>query len=111
MSKPSTPVSSQTQSQTGTKNSGRPLFEGYAPPSAVYDEAVTAAGQPRPAWKELVDRLERMGEADLRKRWGQAQVQIERNGVTFNPHDDDGQGSRPMDVGRHSDGACRDGMD
>lgn len=35
-----------------------------------------------------------MGEQNLRKRWEHAQTQIQRDGVTFNPHGD-GQDSRP----------------
>lgn len=84
-----------TQSQTQTTSVVPRLFGTYTPPVGVYDEAVFAVGQPRPEWKALVDQLEGMGEADLRKRWLQAQAQIERDGVTFNPHDDDGLVSRP----------------
>ncbi len=82
---------SQTQTQSATKN----LFASYTPPAGVYDEAVTAAGQPRREWNSLLSHLEAMGDHDLRKRWQQAQAQIERDGITFNPHDDDGQVSRP----------------
>ena len=89
MSQPSPPAQSQSQS------SRLGLFSSYTPPANVYDEAFTPAGNPRLVWKDLVDRLEGMGEADIRKRWNQAQVQIERDGVTFNPHDGDGQVSRP----------------
>lgn len=84
------PLPSQSQSQIAPAR----LFENYAPSPGVYDEAFSAAGQQRPAWKAFVDELELMGETDLRKRWAQAQVQIERDGVTFSPHDD-GQVSRP----------------
>jgi uncharacterized circularly permuted ATP-grasp superfamily protein len=43
----------------------------------------------------LLQRLEEMGDATLRQRWLQAQAQIDRDGVTYNPHDDDGIVSRP----------------
>lgn len=71
------------------------MFATYAAKAGVYDEAVTAEGEPRPEWGNLFAQMGQMGESELRKRWQQAQTQIERDGVTFNPHDDDGQGSRP----------------
>ena len=81
------------QSQTQVTSSR--LFESYAPISGVYDEAVLPNGDARPEWKSLLSRLEALGDGPLRKRWLQAQAQIERDGVTFNPHDDDGVVSRP----------------
>ena len=81
----------QTQANTST----RQLFEDYAPSDGIYDEAVTAAGDPRSEWEVLFAEMSKLGEGDIRKRWQQAQTQIERDGVTFNPHEDDGQGSRP----------------
>lgn len=83
-------MATQSQSQTSSQR----LFDSYTPPPGVYDEAVTAAGKPRPQWKALIEQLDGMGQADLLHRWQQAQTQIERDGVTFNPHDD-GAGSRP----------------
>ena len=91
MKQQSTSDQTQTQSQSSVKR----LFETYAPIDGIYDEAVTADGLPRPEWQDLLAELSVMGESDLRKRWQQAQTQIERDGVTFNPHDDDAQGSRP----------------
>lgn len=79
---------------TTTQNSPSRIFEKYAPPPGAYDEAVTAAGKPRAEWTSLIARLDAMGLPDLRQRWLQAQSQIERDGVTFNPHDE-GVGSRP----------------
>ena len=89
------PTSQLNPGQHQSQSSAQRLFVNYAPPAGVYDEAVTAAGVPRPEWQSLVDQLETMGEADLRHRWQQAQAQIERDGVTFNPHDGDGLVSRP----------------
>ncbi|MEZ6129214.1 MAG: circularly permuted type 2 ATP-grasp protein [Planctomycetaceae bacterium] len=82
-------------SQSQTQALPLSLFATYSPPAGVYDEAVFGIGKPRAEWKTMVDRLDAMGEAELRTRWLQAQAQIERDGVTFNPHDDDGQVSRP----------------
>ncbi len=86
-------MSTQSQSQSGS--SIQQLFSTYAPQVGIYDEAVTADGQTRAEWQSLFEELNVLGEPELRKRWQQAQTQIERDGVTFNPHDDDGQGPRP----------------
>ena len=70
------------------------LFSTYAPLPGAYDEAYVAAGQPRLPWKPMLDRIEQLGSVQLHKRWQQAQVQVDRDGVTYNPHDD-GLDSRP----------------
>ncbi len=82
-------------SQTQTQASTQKLFANYAPPAGVYDEAMVGVGQPRPEWNAAIAHIESMGEADLRKRWQQAQAHIQRDGITFNPHDKDGLVSRP----------------
>ncbi len=93
---PSEPTSlPKRMSQSQTQGTTERLFQKYAPIAGVYDEAVLPDGTARPEWKSLIDRLETMGEASLRKRWQQAQAQIERDGITFNPHDDNGVVSRP----------------
>jgi uncharacterized circularly permuted ATP-grasp superfamily protein/uncharacterized alpha-E superfamily protein len=89
------PSASQPETTTKTQSPVTRLFDGYAAPRGAFDEAVTATGEVRPSWKLLVDRLELMGDGELRKRWQQAQAQIERDGITFNPYDEDGMVSRP----------------
>ncbi len=86
---PNTPTQSQSQASVS------PLFGNYVPPPGVFDEAMNAAGEVRAEWKPLIRQLQDLGEDSLRKRWQQAQAQIERDGVTFNPHDEDAQVSRP----------------
>ncbi len=81
--------------QSQTQGTPKQIFDKYAPITGVFDEAVLANGDARPEWKALLQQLDGMGEVQLRKRWLQAQAQIERDGVTFNPHDDDGVVSRP----------------
>ena len=83
----------QTQTQTQGPVGG--LFSQYGPIAGVFDEALTSTGSPRAEWSALVEQLDVMGETELRKRWNVATAQIERNGVTFNPHDDEGLVSRP----------------
>ena len=75
--------------------SSSPLFGEYAPPPGIFDEAVTSTGQVRQAWQPLLQRLSEMGMERLRSRWNQAQAQIERNGITYNPYEEDGLVSRP----------------
>lgn len=81
--------------QTPSSGSFLRLLEQYAPPPGVFDEAVDAQGIARSPWKMLLSELEQMGDGELRKRWQQAQAQIERDGITFNPHDETGLVSRP----------------
>ena len=49
----------------------------------------------RDAWHPLLQQLSEMGMERLRHRWSQAQAQIERNGITYNPYEEDGLVSRP----------------
>lgn len=71
------------------------LFAGYSPPADTFDEAFDASGSPRPDWQTLLHGLESMGSDQLRRRWQQGQAQIDRDGITYNPHDDDGIVARP----------------
>lgn len=90
-----TPQTSQDMQQQSTTESSAALFAGYHPPTDTFDEAFRERGQARPEWQSLLDGLERMGDAELRRRWQQAQAQINRDGVTYNPHDDNDIVSRP----------------
>lgn len=72
-----------------------PLLAGYAPLAGLYDETVAAGGGVRPHWNRLIADLDELGPRELARRWEQAQRQIAGDGVTFNPHDDDGGASRP----------------
>lgn len=71
------------------------IFAEYNPLPGVYDEALTETGARRPAWKRLLTQLDAMGEIRLRQTWQRAHAQIERDGVTYNPYDDDGLVARP----------------
>ncbi len=72
-----------------------PLFSGYQPRAGVFDEMFAAAGQVRPHWSKLATSLEGLGVQELERRWDQAQHQIARDGVTFNPNDSDAEAARP----------------
>ena len=66
----------------------------YAATTTVYDEALDASGGLRAGWQPLIRHLGELTPADLQQRSSQAQRQIEKDGVVFNPHDAEG-GSRP----------------
>lgn len=82
------------QTATSTPQTTSPLF-GYAPPHGVFDETIDAQGNIRPHWRSLITGLESLGRDELQRRWEQAQRQISDDGVTYNPHDVDGESSRP----------------
>ncbi|GAB5444161.1 MAG: circularly permuted type 2 ATP-grasp protein [Fuerstiella sp.] len=71
------------------------LLATYEPIAGAFDEAIDGSGQIRPGWTDVFARLTELGEDGLRQRWQQAQNQIERDGVTYNPHDEEGIVSRP----------------
>ena len=81
--------------QTQSSESATGLLGRYTPLSGSFDEAVGSDGQLHPQWRDLVAHLNRLGESELRKRWQQAQNQIDRDGVTFNPLSADGVVTRP----------------
>ncbi|MDZ4849057.1 MAG: circularly permuted type 2 ATP-grasp protein [Pirellulaceae bacterium] len=75
------------------------IFCDYRPIEGVFDEAVNTEGAIRPAWHDLIRRLDAMGLDELATRRQQASKQIARDGITFNPHDSEGSGSRPWMLG------------
>ncbi len=87
---------SQSQSQSfGTPPAGvapivaPSLFANYAAMPGVYDEMVDAAGVPRPAWKGIRAQLDRVGEAELGRRWAQSQRLIDENAIVYSAYGDD----------------------
>jgi len=71
------------------------VFSNYRPIQGVYDELVHEDGTIRPIWNDVIQRLDAMGMGQLLNRRQQALAQIARDGVSFNPHDSEGQTSRP----------------
>lgn len=85
---------------TGQQTPG--LFGGYQPDPRVYDEATDGGvgglgclAPWRPHWQQLIEELNQIGSAEVSRRWELAQKQIAGDGITFNPHDMEGGGSRP----------------
>ncbi|REJ72704.1 MAG: hypothetical protein DWQ29_20420, partial [Planctomycetota bacterium] len=71
------------------------VLSSYRPTDAVFDEFCDADGAPRPHWAKFLGQLDAIGRDEFLRRWEQAKRQIASDGVTFNPHDADGGGSRP----------------
>ncbi|MEE2035270.1 glutamate--cysteine ligase [Rhodococcus chondri] len=82
------------------------LLHGYLPRSAVgggtlddtYDEAVDTDGAPRPAYRPLVDTLERIGAAELRRIQDEITHEQSAADVTFRVTDQERPQPFPMDV-------------
>lgn len=88
-------MSSQSQSQTsGASAPSRApivtpqpsLFAGYSPIPGLYDEMLGADGMPRPAWKGVRAKLDRLGQAELSRRWVQSQRLIEENAIVYSAY-------------------------
>jgi uncharacterized circularly permuted ATP-grasp superfamily protein/uncharacterized alpha-E superfamily protein len=67
----------------------------YAPRPPAYDEAFTAAGEPRPNHAELWQGLEELGASEISKRGEQGKRLIRENGVTYNVYGDPRGMDRP----------------
>lgn len=67
-------------------------------PLPVYNEAFDADGQPRPAWKHLVERIQCVTTGELSRRAAQAEQQLNENGFTFNVFQEGSQSQRPWSL-------------
>ncbi|MCA9266912.1 MAG: circularly permuted type 2 ATP-grasp protein, partial [Planctomycetales bacterium] len=74
------------------------MIAGYPLLPDVFDEMVDAQGQVREHWAQLAAHLQSLGAEELQHRWEQAQRQIRSLGMTFNPQDETGEGSRPWEL-------------
>lgn len=64
----------------------------------VYSEVFDDAGQPRPAWRDFVARIQNVTAEELTRRSAQAEQLLNENGVTFNVFQDGGQSPRPWSL-------------
>jgi uncharacterized circularly permuted ATP-grasp superfamily protein/uncharacterized alpha-E superfamily protein len=64
----------------------------------LHDEMLDAEGAPRAHWAPLVRSLERMGAAELTRRWEGARRLIHENGVTYNVYGDPRGMDRPWEL-------------
>jgi uncharacterized circularly permuted ATP-grasp superfamily protein len=68
--------------------------------NGFYDEMLAAPGKPRPAYRRLYAELNRLGAAELGRRWGLAMEMFRNHGITFAVYPD-AQGTEkvfPFDV-------------
>ncbi|MEW4488063.1 circularly permuted type 2 ATP-grasp protein [Thalassoglobus sp. JC818] len=66
----------------------------YSPAAGVFDEAFDRQA-PRPHWKQLWDRVDQLGAAELQRRTTQAEHLLNENGVTFGGVTDSSGNQRP----------------
>ncbi|HKQ69014.1 MAG TPA: circularly permuted type 2 ATP-grasp protein [Polyangiaceae bacterium] len=63
-----------------------------------YDEVLDAGGAPRLAWQKLVAAFGGMGEAEIGRRWEQAQRLLHEHGVSYDAYGDPQGVSRPWNL-------------
>lgn len=71
------------------------LFADYRPPADSFDEMLAPDGSPRPAWIGLRTQLDRIGPAELGRRWTRSQRLIYENGVAYSAYGDPEERPRP----------------
>src|SRR5271166_3030695 len=64
----------------------------------VYDELSADGMTPRSHWAHFMDGLQRIGSAELAKRWERAERRISENGVTYNIYGDPLGTNRPWRI-------------
>ncbi len=67
-------------------------------PQSVFNEAFDAAGQPRPAWQNLIEGVQKISVADFAHRTAQANHLLSDNGVTFNVFHEGAKSQRPWQL-------------
>lgn len=88
----------QFQSQSSASaEEGAPasLFAQYTPRQGVYDEMLAEDGRTRPGWDRLRNQLDKLGAAELGRRWSQSQQLIYENGITYSAFGDADSRPRP----------------
>lgn len=91
-------MQSQSQSSGPPKPAVASMFSGYKPQPDSFDEMLTPDGTVRPAWEGLRAQLERVGEAELSRRWTRSQRLIYENGVTYSAYGDAEERPRPWSL-------------
>lgn len=72
-----------------------PAWDSYSPTAGVYDEMKRPDGTIREPWQPCAAAFEALGATELQNRWEQGEREIAKNGITYNPHDQDSGASRP----------------
>lgn len=73
-------------------------WRAHPPAPGRYHEVMTAAGELRPTWQELLAQFGRLGPAQRRHRQELLQRQIQDNGVTYNVYADAKGADRPWEL-------------
>jgi len=71
------------------------VLAGYVAPPGVFDELFSAPGVPRSHVGRFADRLSRLGQSELVRRWQQAEKLLLESGFSHNAHDDPAGRLRP----------------
>ena len=71
---------------------------GYAAVAGHWDEMALPSGDLRPHWQQLVASLRALGDAELGRRWSEAQRLIQDHGVTYNVYGDPRGVDRPWQL-------------
>ena len=84
-----------SNSSSDTAPLGQPDRFDYAVPTGGYDEAIDAAGRPRPQWRSLSRTISRLTPADLLDRQRQSDRLVEAEGASYVFNDGGTDLSRP----------------
>ncbi|TWT40800.1 circularly permuted type 2 ATP-grasp protein [Botrimarina hoheduenensis] len=71
------------------------LLSTYVPPAGAYDELYDAQRVARAPWLALLEQVERLGGAEVERRWTQSQRLIRENGIAYNAFGDADARPRP----------------
>ena len=66
--------------------------------SPSYDELLDDEGNTRKPWRPLVERLDALGEVELRRRWDQARVLLHEHGVSYDAYGSSEGAARPWNL-------------
>src|SRR5579871_3260024 len=71
------------------------LLTGYRPLPGVYDEMMSAEGEVRPHWRDLLIGLAAPGREELTRRFAAAERYLHDSGVFYRVYEDDAGVERP----------------
>src|SRR4051812_8891890 len=83
-------------SQSDPEASG--VASAYVPPARAYDELMGPDGEVRPHWRPFLARMNRWGDKEMERRWGEARHLIHENGVSYNVYGDERGMERPWSL-------------
>lgn len=78
----------QSQSIADVISSNADWRKAYTPLPSSFDEMFTPTGALHPHWERFVESMDKLGRAEVARRWELARRMIHENGVTYNVHGD-----------------------